>query len=349
MIYTHNNIAAKHTNLATEPKSSYHLSIADLPESGAEMEYRVLIVGEDAATRNRYAKALIDAPLPDGSTYKVMTVSSAAAAQLQVTRQQFHAVLIVLALHNEVQLDLARRLKELYPEMQILILHETPATLPMLELVRRMGVHNIKIPIEAVHLQACLARVLNVMAAAPVDAANGVLPAFAEADLELVDVYDLLDDLRRQARAQLVLVSDNLGNLIAKRGDEANIDVTVLASLIAGGFVNSVEMGRMLNDPETVHLSVHEGRYFDVYSVNVGIDRLLVLFFDKQFADPKLGFVWLMMKRVAGELRRMMQHQRPTPSLLNDQFQARLNSEIDRLFGTEQFVGNRPKRNLGSA
>lgn len=332
---------------AEMPKSSYHLRIADLPESGAEMEYRVLIVGEDAATRNRYAKMLIDAPLPDGGAYRVMTVSSAAAAQLQVTRQQFHAVLIVLALYNEVLLDLSRRLKVLCPEMQVLILHEAQTTLPMLEAVRRMGVHSVKTPIESVHLQACLARILNVVAAAPT--ANGALPAFAEADLELVDVYDLLDDLRRQARSQLVLFTDNLGNVIAKRGDEANIDVTVLASLIAGGFVNSVEMGRTLNDPETVHLSVHEGRYFDVYSVNVGLDRLLVLFFDKQFADPKLGFVWLMMKRVSGQLRRMVQQQRPAPNLLNDQFQDRLNSEIDRLFGEEPFASNRPKHNLGSA
>ncbi|NJL05266.1 MAG: hypothetical protein HC911_10285 [Chloroflexaceae bacterium] len=311
------------------------------------MEYRVLIVGDDAATRNRYAKTLIDAPLPDGNTYKVMTVSSAAAAQLQVTRQQFHAVLIVLALYNEVLLDLARRLKELYPEMQILILHEAQTTLPMLETVRRMGVHNVKVPIEDVHLQACLARILNVVAAT--DAANSVLPAFAKADLELVDVYNMLDDLRRQARAQLVLFSDNIGNLIAKRGDETNIDVTVLASLIAGGFVNSVEMGCTLNDPETVHLSFHEGRYFDVYSVNVGTDRLLVLFFDKQFAEPKLGFVWLMMKRVAGELRRMHKQERRQPDVITDQFQACLSSEIDRLFGAEQFAGNRSKRNLGSA
>ncbi len=322
-----------HTRPAAQLSTATHHK-----ESGTAMEYRILIVGDDAATRNRYAKVLVDAPLPSGASYQVMTVSSAAAAQLQVTRQHFDAVLIVLALYNDALLALARRLKELLPEIQIVILHDQLTRPPMLETLRKFGVHSVIIPIEDAHLQVALARIFNLIGP---DVASD-LPAYAEADLGLVDVYDLLDDLRRQARSQLVLFTDNLGNLIAKRGNEANIDVTVLASLIAGGFVNSVEMARTLHDPETVHLSVHEGRLFDVYSVNVGIDRLLVLFFDKQYADPKLGFVWLIMKRVAGELRRMVYSGHRPQDMLNDQFQARLNSEIDRWFGDDPDNRMRP-------
>lgn len=301
--------------------------------SKAMEEYRLLIVGEDAAARNKYAKALIDAPLHTSVSYQVMTVSSAAAAQLQVTRQHVHVMLVILAQHNEVLLDLVRRMKELYPDMHMLLLHDQQQSgQGQIERLKKFGVQAMLTPVEEVHLQAMIARLLGISRPTrweqPPQSTPHLEDAFSSADMQ-----ELLNNLRRQARAQLAIYTDNLGNIIARHGDEGDIDVPALSSLIAGSFVNSMELGRTLRDPDTVHLSVHEGRYFDVYSANVGCDRLLALFFDKQFADPKLGFIWLMMKRVAVQLRDMAMNQQN--DTLHDQFGTNLGNEFDRLFGDE--------------
>ncbi|NJK81870.1 MAG: hypothetical protein HC876_08785 [Chloroflexaceae bacterium] len=299
------------------------------------MVYRILIVGEDAATRNRYAQTLIGASGTSASPYQVVTVSSAAAAQLQVTRQQIYLMIVRLALYNDVLLDLVRRVKEIYPDMAVLIIHDQHTYAPQLDVLKKFGVHTMLAPVEDAHLQAMVVRLLG-LAQPPVLRRSVAAPTPAPASEPVnSNVHMIMDDLRRQARAQLALYTDNLGNIINQCGDDSNIEVTALSSLIASSFINSVELGRLLHDPNTIHLSIHEGRNFDVYSANVGDDRLLALFFDKQFADPKLGFIWLMMKRVAQQLHAIDTHQRDSGEGLGEHFRATFSSELERLFGSE--------------
>ena len=108
-----------------------------------------------------------------------------------------------------------------------------------------------------------------------------------------------------------------------------------LTSLIAGGFVNSVELGRVLRDPDTIHLSVHEGAHFDIYSTNVGNSRLIALIFNKQAAEPKLGMVWLLLKRASAQLARMNIAEQAADQTLSAELTTSLNEEFDRLFGSE--------------
>jgi hypothetical protein len=145
----------------------------------------------------------------------------------------------------------------------------------------------------------------------------------------------LLDVLRRQAQAQLLLYTDHLGNTISQRGDAGDLDLDALTSLIAGGFGNSLELGRALHDPETRHLSVLEGQLYDVYATNAGSDRLLALVFAKRFVEPKLGFVWLLLKRGATQLSQMRIVEGSLGDMLCSELSASLNSEFDRLFGDD--------------
>jgi hypothetical protein len=296
------------------------------------MEYRILIVAEDPALRRRLAEALIAAPPAMGVAYKITTTGSAAAAQLQATRQQIHLLVAVLQAGGEGA-GLARRLHELYPDIRLMLLND--GALPGLDAatIRGIGARVVEGNLANEEICRCVAELLGL--ASPADRQGVGAEVVQRPPATLADVQLLLDVMRRQARAQIGFYADNIGNIIAQCGDISNIEVPSLTSLIAGGFVNSMELGRVLRDPETIHLSVHEGARFDIYSTNVGSSRLIALIFDKQIAEPKLGMVWLLIKRAAEQLRRMNVVEKAVDEMLSEELSVSLNKEFDRLFGSE--------------
>lgn len=295
------------------------------------MEHRILIVAEDPATRRRYAEALIATPPAMGAAYKITTTGSAAAAQLQATRQPFQLLIATLRAGGE-GLSLAARLRELYPELRLLLINDGVAAKGDLTTAARLGARVLEGHGEEMLCQAT-AELLGL--ARPIARAVAGEETSERPPATLADVQLLLDVMRRQARSQLVIYGDNIGNVVAQCGDASGLDVPALSSLIAGGFVNSMELGRVLRDPETSHLSVHEGAYYDIYSTNVGSSRLIALIFDKSAAQPKLGMVWLLLKRAAEQLRRMHVVEKAVDEMLSEELSRSLNSEFDRLFGNE--------------
>jgi CheY-like chemotaxis protein len=295
------------------------------------MEYRILVVDEDPLVRKRYADALINHPPPVGPSYSVAVVGSAAAAHVRAARLTYHLLLATLRHANEA-LDLITTLHQRYPQMIMVLAVEPGVTVSRRRAAESVGAQLVEGPLSSDQVSMVVARALGLSRATPQDAADiiaGRPPA------TLGDVQILLDMLRRQASAQVAFFTDNLGNVIAQRGSAENLDVASLTSLIAGGFVNAVEMGHVLRDPETVHLSVHEGALFDVYSASVGSNRLIALVFDRQIVVPRLGMVWLLMKRASLQLRQMRIVEQTTEDGLSQQIGSSLNAEFDRLFGDE--------------
>lgn len=293
------------------------------------MEYRIVILDEDPRMRRGYAEALVAEPPLNGVTYKITTTGSAAAAQLQATRQRYHVLIATMGAHCE-WVGLATRLYELYPEIRLLLLRDRSAPAAVADAGRRLGARVIDLPVSNDALRRLVREMLGMQ--------EPTIPQPEESErppATLADVQLLLDVLRRQAKAQLVLYNDNIGNIIAQRGSDTGLELTALSSLIAGSFVNSMEMGHVLQDPETSHLSVHEGRRYDVYSTSAGANRMIALVFDKEFVQPKLGFVWLLLKRGAEQLRNMRIIEGNVEEVLTQQLTASLNSEFDRLFGNE--------------
>jgi hypothetical protein len=289
-------------------------------------------VVEDPALRRRYAEALIVAPPAVGVAYKITTTGSAAAAQLQATRQPFH-LLIVTGHGRGEGFGMAVRLHDIYTDMRLLILHD--GSLAKADLVRAAGMGACVLDHSVPGEQLCrhVAELLGLVHPIASAVSGGDTPARPPATL--ADVQLLLDVMRRQSHAQLCFYGDNIGHVLAQCGDPVGLDVPSLTSLIAGGFVNSVELGRVLRDPDTIHLSVHEGAHFDIYSTNVGNSRLIALIFNKQVAEPKLGMVWLLLKRASAQLARMNIVEQAADQMLSAELTTSLNEEFDRLFGSE--------------
>lgn len=298
------------------------------------MDYRILIVDSDQLARRRCADLLLAHPPAEGVAYKVTALGSAAAARLQVSRQRFHLAVITSDLDGE-GLRLASDLSALYhTDLRLLLLTPALAAAEQLRIAAATGARVLPVQAAAHHLAETVAELLGLYQA-PVQQPAAIEPAQRQ-PATMADGQLLLEMLRRESRSQFALYADNVGHVIGQNGDKADVDLPALSSLVASSFVNSRELGCMLRDPDTIHLNVHEGAHYDVYSANVGHDRLLALLFDKQIADPKLGFVWLLIKRCALQLHRM-RVALPGNETLDKALTASLNHEFDRLFGDELF------------
>jgi CheY-like chemotaxis protein len=298
------------------------------------MDYRILIVDEDADSRRQQAEALVAAPPFGDVSYHITTTGSAAAAKLQAARRHFHLVIAPLR-NNSESLELATELRDVFPHLKVLLLADTGLSKQQIQDARQIQALIMPRAAGGELMVRSVARLLGI-------SNDGVLPEILynpgepEADEDpitasIADIEALLGALRRQAHAQLALYTDYIGTIIAQNGDASDIEVPALTALVAGSFVNAIELGRVLRDPETSHLAVHEGQFFDVYATNAGSDHFLILVFAREFVDPKLGFVSLLLKRTAGKLRRLrLAEGKPV-----DQASRELDAEFDRLFGSE--------------
>ena len=90
--------------------------------SRSATEYRILVMEQDTTLRRRYAEALIAVPPGAGVAYRIITVGSIAAAQLQAARQRFHLLIAALPSSHSRNEELAERLRSLYRSDILLLL-----------------------------------------------------------------------------------------------------------------------------------------------------------------------------------------------------------------------------------
>lgn len=144
-----------------------------------------------------------------------------------------------------------------------------------------------------------------------------------------------LRELLVEADAAAVVMVDTMGQIIAQAGSAANLDITTIVSLLAASFATTSEMSRQLNETRrTFNLTFHEGERYDIYASNIASGLFLVLVFDRQTYAPKIGMVWLYIKRSIQDLLRIVAETETTKSreTLASDFAASLSKELDDVF-----------------
>lgn len=278
------------------------------------MEYLILIVSEDATERNRLAETLIALPPAKSVSYQITTVGSIAAAQLQATRQRFSLVIVALSQHDD-GLQLSSTLKELFPDMRLLLLCEQGITRAQLKTARLIRASVAENTINAESLRAIVSDLLGTSslrekehddeAASPATPQQPQHASKLTADVLQPFFEPFLEELRRQTSAHISIVIDKTGKVLGQSGEDAKLDVASLAKVVATSLTASISIEQILHETDTVHLNVYEGKVYDIYSANVGKNRFLALFFNKEYKNPKLGLVWLVMKRGTEKFNRL--------------------------------------------
>jgi hypothetical protein len=144
-----------------------------------------------------------------------------------------------------------------------------------------------------------------------------------------------LRELLVDADAIAVVMVDTMGQIIAQAGDAGDLDVTTMVSLLAASFATTSEMSRQLQETRrTFNLTFHEGERYDIYASNIASGLFLVLIFDRGTYAPKIGMVWLYVKRSIQDLLRIAAETptaKPKETLTSD-FASSLSKELDNLF-----------------
>lgn len=290
------------------------------------MKYRVLIVQANPALSQSWEQALTAAGADHGLQVHAQSVRSVAAGQLVAGRQPFDLVIASLQIES---LSLIRRLRKRWPNLRALLLHPPDASAVSLREAELAGCSLAPQPDSARDLVAAAGRVLDL----PLGIGPAPLPDNSRPAATMADVLLVLDMLRRQTQAQFVIYTDNLGNTVAQQGDAANLEVDAITSLIASSSINIAELGRALGDQQVGCLIVLEGVQFDIYATNVGSQHLLALVFAKEFVEPRLGYIWLQLKRSAQQLKGMRLVKGTPGEVIAAELSASLNREFERLFG----------------
>jgi hypothetical protein len=148
-------------------------------------------------------------------------------------------------------------------------------------------------------------------------------------------IHRRLTELLVDSDAIAVLMVDTMGQIVAQAGEAGDLDITTVVSLLAASFATTSEMSRQLREARrTFNLTFHEGERYDIYASNIARGLFLVLVFDRHVYAPKIGMVWLYIKRSIRDLLRIAAETevgKPKENLTSD-FARSLSKELDTLF-----------------
>jgi CheY-like chemotaxis protein len=159
-----------------------------------------------------------------------------------------------------------------------------------------------------------------------------------------------LESLRYDVGASCILLADMQGQRLVEVGPTDGIDITMLLTLLAGGFATSAELARKFNEGEAVNLNFQEGPRYDIYSANVGDNLILVLLYDRRAQKSRVGMVWLYTRRVVDDLLDILSSVEgdDMEHVLEDDFGSSLMAELDMAFGGGDSVLSAPPSDTSS-
>ncbi len=140
-----------------------------------------------------------------------------------------------------------------------------------------------------------------------------------------------LDRVLLEAGANLTLLLDKSGEVIAARGEKLPSDLTIMGALLAGTFATSREVARMMND-NSFRTLVQQGMRENTLTELVGESWIVVVMFDK---STHIGLVKDMCRQITPELEAvLLQVQRRSRNMsgLNPSFRTSIEDTIDLLF-----------------
>lgn len=112
-----------------------------------------------------------------------------------------------------------------------------------------------------------------------------------------------IEALRESAQARQAMVFSGAGHLLAQAGDADEARAPVLGSLLAGILAASYEVARQLEDEPSFSVFFHEGDQLELFSAPIDEDALLFLIRHRGGAAPRVGAVWLALRRAVHEIR----------------------------------------------
>lgn len=255
------------------------------------MPARVLIVDDEP----EMAAALLDNLAELGDNYLFEQANSAEEALSRVELVFYHLVLTDYKMPDMDGLDLARAVRLLSPETQVVMM-------------TAYGTDRLRNTVKDLELGGFLNKPVSM-----VDIRAIVKPAIEAYSPELAhaapskelqpEVGEQLAKLQMNTGAYCVLLLSSSGIPLESVGFAQHLDVSGVSSLIAANFAASEELAKILGSKSVFKSSYFEGPDYCMYAHDVNGELLLAVIFG---AKSKPGAVWFYAKEAAAGMAELV-------------------------------------------
>lgn len=143
----------------------------------------------------------------------------------------------------------------------------------------------------------------------------------------------ILEETRRRARAECILLADVSGQLITTSGKVETFDPVLVVTLAAADLAAMGELSRQIGEQETTGGFLHEGKHKSIYLYGIAESFVMVILFS---VETPVGLVRLFAGRAALQLEELVSEFEewvhvPSPGP-EDGFDVALAEELDKAF-----------------
>jgi signal transduction histidine kinase len=234
---------------------------------------RILIVDDE----EKVVFFLREALAGSGDHYEVIGVRSGIEALPQIRAQHFDLVITDQRMSGMQGLELLEQIREHSPTTR-LVLMTAYGTEEVQEAARRLQVtHFFNKPFRVQELIDVVQQALGQVTINRL----GTVPLSSDTQAAL---HQTLADLNMTLGAQYALLTDTTAQVVATAGEVKGLDVTTLATLLAGNFITNGQLATRLQQNSRFQLNCYEGETMDIVSASVTDQSLLAVV----FAPPQL-------------------------------------------------------------
>lgn len=119
-------------------------------------------------------------------------------------------------------------------------------------------------------------------------------------------ISQALTELKKKLPAHLIVLVDVTGQIVSAQGEQKNVDLVSLGSLIAGDLAASQEIARLTGQYQDNQLVLREGQQFHTFITEAGTHLALLV----QVADTvPLGWGRMLTIKAAQHLKEIIEHE----------------------------------------
>lgn len=232
-----------------------------------------------------------------GPDFEVNTAIDGPSALEQIRQQPFDLVITDYMMGEMTGLDVAREVRRLSPETQIILMSAYDTT-QLRELVADIGLNGyIGKPFTVNHVLEVVTEALAATHPADHPTPTGEIP-------DDQAVYEALKTLYAKTGAHYVLLLNSQGQPVRSVGSAKPTTLSRLATFIASNFLSVTELASLMGDHTSVFKSSHyEGSNYNIYAYNINGDYFLAVVFGVR---DKPGAIWFYTKQAAASLASLL-------------------------------------------
>lgn len=290
----------------------------DLPPSPK----RILIVDDEV----RVSFVLRESLKKLGENYQIVTTNSPIDALERVRAQPFDLVITDYKMEPIDGIALAREIQSFAPATRIVLI-TAYGSAEVEEKAEQVNVFRYLIkpfPMEEI-------RQVAQEAIQSLENARPRTDAYFLTDSQQIELRKLLVQLCDETACQCIFLIDNDGHLIATAGSTEGLNLSVLASMIAGNFIAAREIARLLRQNLTLRLSSYEGDNNNICACRLD-DRFLLVTVFKLESRPDVA--QLPPRPIAEELPLILRERTEITqirALLNQNLNQVIQNEVEQL------------------